>query len=143
MTDSKELVRRFANSLNSHNVDDFDELFAPDYILHDPGTPGGILQGLEDIKDHTAMLYRGMPDFYTTIEELIAEDDRVVGRFTHRGTHLEEMLGMPPTGNKVEVEAINIYKIADGKFVEGWGEIDTITLLQQLGLMGGAGGAAQ
>jgi len=142
-TANKELVRRFANSLNSHNVDDFDEIFAPEYILHDPGTPGGILSGMEDIKGHTAMLYEGLPDFYTTIEELVAEGDRVVGRFTHRGTHTKDFMGLIASGHKVEVEAINIYRVVNGKFVEGWGEIDTITLLQQLGAMSAPGGSAQ
>src|SRR5215212_6844138 len=99
MTDGKELVRRFAEALNNHNVDAFDEMFTPDYILHDPGTPGRILQGLEGVKAHTAMLYVGLPDFYTTIEELIAEGDKVVGRFTHRGTHTKDFMGLPASGN--------------------------------------------
>ena len=129
--------------MNSHNVDDFDEIFTSDYVLHDPGTPGGIMRGLEEIKVHTAMLYSGLPDFYTTIEELVAEGDRVVGRFTHRGTHLKDMMGLPASGNKVAVEAINIYRLVDGKFAEGWGEIDTITLLTQLGAMGAPGGSGQ
>jgi len=129
------LVRRFASALNGRRVEEFPEIFAQDYILHDPGLPGGVAHGLGAIMEHTQMLYTGLPNFYTELQDVIAEGDKVVGRFIHRGTHTGPMFGMPPSGHFVAVEAINIYRIANGKLAEAWGEVDTIGLLQQLGAM--------
>jgi steroid delta-isomerase-like uncharacterized protein len=135
--ENKAIVRRFLDALNNRDVDEFDNLFVEDYVLYDPGSPGGIVRGLDAIKDHTMMLVNALPDFHSTLEEMFAEDDKVVGRFTHRGTHLRDFMGIPASGNKVAVEAINIYRVANGKLVEAWGEVDTIGLLRQLGLMPG------
>jgi len=135
--ENKAVVKRFLDALNNRNVDEFDELFVEDYVLYDPGSPGGVVRGLEAVKGHTMMLVDALPDFLSTLEEMLGEGDKVVGRFTHRGTHLHDFMGIPASGRKVEVEAINIYRVADGKLVEAWGEVDTVGLMRQLGLMPG------
>jgi predicted ester cyclase len=83
------------------------------------------------------------PDGQTTTEDLIAEGDRVVERYSFRGTNTGSFLGAPPTGRPVQSSSISIYRIANGKIVEHWGENDVIGVMQQLGLMpapGQAGG---
>jgi predicted ester cyclase len=69
--------------------------------------------------------------------EMIAEGDKIAARFTMRGTHLGGFLGVPPAGKKIEVKAMNFYRIADGNFVEEHGQPDLLTLLQQIGAVPG------
>ncbi len=128
------LVHRFLAALNAHNPDGFDEIFASDYVLHDPGVPGGVLRGIDGVKQYTYGLFDGLPDFHSELQELVAEGDRLVGRFVHHGTHTGSLLGMPATGRSVAVEAINVYRVADGRLAEGWGEIDGLEMLRQLGI---------
>ena len=81
------------------------------------------------------MLFTGFPDFTTSIDLLVAEDDLVVGHFTTSGTHLGELMGIPATGKKVSFTETHILRIANGKAVEDWGNQDDLGMMQQLGVI--------
>ena len=88
--------------------------------------PAGYLAIIEMMRD-------GFPDIQWSLEELVAEADKVAARFTMRGTHRGPFLGVPPTGRSITVAALNLYKFADGKVVEKFGQPDLLGLLQQIG----------
>jgi predicted ester cyclase len=90
------------------------------------------LDGAKAVHEKTLI---GMPDFKTEIQELIAEGDKVVARVIMTGTHTGDFYGIPATGRRVEFTGIYIVRIADGKIVEHWGEEDSVSLLQQLGVL--------
>jgi predicted ester cyclase len=83
------------------------------------------------------MMRGGFPDIQWTLEEIIAEDDKIAARFTMRGTHQGPFLGVEPTGKSITVQAMNFYRLADGKFIEERGQPDLLSLLQQIGAVAG------
>jgi predicted ester cyclase len=130
---NKALVRRGIEELNQGDVLEtsasWDELFVPDFVRHDPA---GGFRSREDYKRFLSRLLVALPGHFT-IEDLIAEGDKVVLRYTFRGTHQGQWRGIPPTGKAVTFTGSYIYRIVDGKIVEGWENADTLGLLQQLG----------
>ena len=131
--ENKALARRVADDIvNPANVDAVDEIYAPHYVLHDPNTPEDV-HGVEGIREFFASTFDAFPDTEISIEELIAEGDKVVMRWTSRGTHQGEFLGLPPSGKRVEVAGVTISRIEGGKIVEDWELTDTLGLMQQLG----------
>ena len=109
----------------------FDEVCAPDLVWHD--APPGISPDLAGMKQmHTALL-TAFPDLHATVDDLVAEGDKVVVRATLRGTHQGEFMGIPPTGKEVTVRGIAICRFVGGKEVEHWGLASELSLLQQLG----------
>lgn len=106
----------------------FDEILNPDVVFHTASTT---IQGLEAYKQFLLMLYTAFPDEQFTIEDIIAEGDTVVVRYTTRGTHLGNFMGIPPTGKQVSGTGIFIDRLVNGKAVEQWGNTDTLGLLQQ------------
>ena len=112
-----------------------DELFAPDYVNHNLSTPA--VSGLEAFKQWAGAVRtswtKGFPDYRITIEDLVAEDDKVAKRWTFRGTNTGEFMGMAPTGKQVMMRAVTIYCFAGGKVQEIWWNYDAAGLMQQLG----------
>jgi predicted ester cyclase len=88
---------------------------------------------VEDSKHFFVMLHSGFPGFQSTIEDLLSEGDKVVLRFTFRGTHQGEFMGIAPTGKQVTMSGINILRIADGKIVEMWNQEDVLGMMRQIG----------
>jgi steroid delta-isomerase-like uncharacterized protein len=132
---NKEVFRQFVEEiLNQGNMDRFDDLMATDFIEHEE-LPPGIPEGSEGAKVLFNQLHRAFPDFKADINDLIAEGDRVVVRMTWTGTHEGEFMGIPATGNSISIEVIDIVRIANGKFVEHWGIIDNMGMMQQLGVV--------
>jgi steroid delta-isomerase-like uncharacterized protein len=131
--DNKAIVRKYRAAHNQGNLDALDAIVAQDVISHAalPGLPPGLAGGK---MAHQAFL-APFPDLQTTTEDLIAEGDRVVERYTARGTHKGEFMGAPPTGKKFAIESMVIYRLANGKIVETWGLNDGDSLNRQLGLM--------
>jgi steroid delta-isomerase-like uncharacterized protein len=80
-------------------------------------------------------LHQAFPDLHITVEDLIAEDDKVVGRNTVTGTHRGEYMGLPPTGRTVAYDEIFIFRCAEGRIAETWGAVDVISQMKQLGLI--------
>ncbi len=132
LEENKALVRRYAEEvLNRRNLDLLDEIFAPDFVQY--GADPDQVSGVEDLKQFFVMLRSGFPDFQVTIEDLLAEGDKVVLHFTFQGTHQGEFTSIGPTGKQVTMTGIDIFRIADGKIVELWNQEDVLGMMQQLG----------
>ena len=114
----------------------------PQYIHHDPSLPPELQRGREAYKQVVSLFLSGFPDLKTTVDDIVAEGDRVACRWTFRGTQRGEMMGIPPTGKRVLGSGMSIHRIADGKIAEGWFNFDTLGMLQQLGAIPAPGEAA-
>lgn len=133
--ENKALVRREIEEVfNRGNLDAAEELYAPDYVGHDPTEPEDI-RGLEGARQYAAVFRSAFPDLQATVEDQVAEGDRVATRITVRGTHQGELEGIAPTGNRVEIVGIFISRIEGGKIVEDWTNYDALGLMQQLGVI--------
>jgi steroid delta-isomerase-like uncharacterized protein len=130
--DNKALARRAYEVLNQRDLALVDELCAPDIVDHNASMT---IQGLEALKQFLSMYLTASPDLYFTIEDQVAEGDKVVTRYTARGTHLGPFMGIPPTGKHVIVTGIGIIRVANGKIVEEWANGDNLGLLQQIGVV--------
>jgi steroid delta-isomerase-like uncharacterized protein len=130
---NKEIVRRLGVEPWEGNFGVIDELVAPNYVGHDPAQPG--TQGPQGIKEFITAYLTGFPDGRITIDEQLAEGDLVATRWTGRGTHQGELMGIPPTGKQVTVSGITISHVKNGKVVEEWSNWDTLGMLQQLGVV--------
>jgi len=131
--DNKAHVHRFIDFINNDNLAPIDEFFTPNYTYHNSSMPD--VKDLSSVKEFNAMAYRAFPDIQFTIEDLVAEGDKVVYRASARGTHKGEFMGIAPTGKQVTFTSIVISRIADGKFQEDWESLDGMYILQQLGLI--------
>jgi predicted ester cyclase len=128
--ENKAVARRFLNEIfNKGNFDYADEVYDENVIAH---TPFGDIKGRDGLKQFN-MLIKAFPDIVMTIEDQVAEGDKVVNRFTFTGTHEGEFMGIAPTGKSFKFSGINIQVIVDGKFIEGWSVMDILSLDQQLG----------
>jgi predicted ester cyclase len=128
--DNKALVRRlYAEVMGKGNMTEADELLSTQYVEHLPApTPGR-----EGLKQLVMMVRSAFPDIHNTVEDAVAEGDRVAVRIGVRGTHQNAFLGIPPSGKAVEWGEIHIYRVVGGKIVEHWGEADQLGLVQQIG----------
>ena len=116
-----------------------DETVDPDFVNHSAATPEDA-HGPDGVKNVFDSFRVAFPDGRTTIEDTVAEGDTVVTRWTFRGTHRGGFAGIAPTGRLVEIAGINIDRIAGGRFVERWYEMDRLGLMRQLGAMSDAPG---
>jgi predicted ester cyclase len=130
---NKDVVRRYQEIYNSNDLDRLTEVVAPDLLT--PNIMPGIPKGLEGAKAAHQIMLAGFPDYQTIIEDLIAEDNKVVARIRMIGTHTGEFMGIAPTGRQISFTGIYIVRIENRKIVEHWGEEDSVTLLQQLGVL--------
>lgn len=130
---NKAIVRRFIEQvLNSQRHDLVDEFLVESVELHGVGPS---IIGRTAVAEWYAMLTAAFPDWHTTIDDMVAEGDRVVVRITSKGTHQGEMQGIPATGKPYTQHAIVIYRLTNGKIVEGRLQTDMLSMMQQLGLM--------
>jgi steroid delta-isomerase-like uncharacterized protein len=130
--DNRAQIRRGFEALNERNWTAFDALVAPEFVFHNASTT---MQGFEAYRQFILMYFTAFPDSHFTIEDLIAEGDTVVVRYTARGTHQGNLMAIPPTGKQVSVTAIGIFRIGNGIAVEEWVNMDDLGLLQQLGVI--------
>ena len=131
--DNKALVRRFYDEVfNNKNMAGVDAFVAPNVIDHSlpPGAPGEI----EGVRQTITMFLTAFPDLHLTLEDIIAEGDKVVVRWTMRGTHQGASLGMPPTGKQFTLPGISLVRLDEGMAAETWVSFDQLVMLQQLGL---------
>jgi steroid delta-isomerase-like uncharacterized protein len=130
---NKDLARRSWDIVNQRNPDLIDEFYPPDFVWHEPDQD---LRGYEQAKQFVSTFFKALPDINITIDDVIAEGDKAVTRYTIRGTHQGETEEFgPPTGRQMELEGITIHRIEDGKIVEEWERYDNLSVLQQLGLV--------
>jgi steroid delta-isomerase-like uncharacterized protein len=133
---NKALVRREFEEMfcQGGDLDTAGEFYAPNYVLHEPTS--GEVRGLEAARQFAATYREAFPDLQSAIEDQVAEGDKVVSRFSGRGTHLGETEDFgPATGNSVEITGITIDRFAEGRIVEEWTSYDALGLLQQIGLV--------
>ena len=130
--ENKALVRReYEQGVNTKNFTVRDEVLADNFVAHFPGHEP--IRGIEAFRQFTSAFFTAFPDLQTTIEDLLAEGDKVAVRQTWRGTHRASFQGIPPTGKRITFTSIEIYRVAGGKLAEEWVELDIFGLLQQLG----------
>jgi len=140
-TINQAIVRRYIDEVwNQRNLAVLDEIMAADSVSHDMAP--GMQAGIEGLKQGIQMYLNAFPDLHFTVELEIAQGDLVATRWTSRGTHRGELMGIPPTGKTVTVTGIDINRIAGGKLVEHWGNYDMLGMLQQLGVVPMPGAAA-
>jgi steroid delta-isomerase-like uncharacterized protein len=118
--------------MNRRNIDAVDEIYASGFVGHDPAMPEDA-RGVEGAREFYGMYQSAFPDVQITIEEQVAEGDTVATRWTARGTHQGELLGVPPSGNRVEVAGVTISRIEGGKVAEEWDNYDALGMMQGIG----------
>ena len=136
-TREHQLADLFVEMINTHNPDLEDRFLAEDYINHEALFSA---EGREANQQFWAAYFNGLPDVKVTMEDLVISGDRVVGRFTYRGTHTGDLVGIPATGKPVEMRSIDIWRVQDGMFAEHWDEINAMQMFQQIGALPPLGG---
>ena len=132
--ENKAIARRAIEEVFSAqgNLDVADELFAPNYVHHDPASPEDI-RGPEGAKEFAGMYRTAFPDVQLSTQDQIAEGDMVATRWVASGTHEGEITGIAPSGNRVTVAGTSIDRIVDGKIEETWDNYDALGMMQQIG----------
>ncbi len=130
---NKAVVQRYVDEIqNAHSLDALESIFAEDFVDHMALMGGLFLGGMDGLKRGYATFLNAFPDLHVTVEDMIAEGDKVVAYKTLSGTHRGSHLGIPPTGKRVQYQIISIYRIKNGKIAEYWGLQDEISLKRQL-----------
>jgi predicted ester cyclase len=127
---NETLIRNMLFYIEKGATVDVDKYFARHWVNHDPSLPP--LQGLDGARQLIG-LWSGLSDRKVTIEDSLSQGDRVAVRFRIMGVHTGVMMGVPPTGKKVDVTATGIFRVEDGKATDNWVNFDALGLLQQLG----------
>ena len=144
MTDTernKDVVRSFIDALFTRgDLSAVDTYLTEDFVDHDP--PMGVAPDREGFRAAAEMVRAGCPDWHSHLHRLVAENDIVVEHFTAGGTHRGDLLGVPPTGRRLTMPGINIFRLEDGRVAERWGRLDDLGILSQLGIVRGADAAA-
>jgi steroid delta-isomerase-like uncharacterized protein len=131
---NKATVRRMAEQVyNARQLDLIGEFFTEDFVSHTVGAPA--INGLEELRAGIATALDAYPDFKLTLDDLIAEGDKVAARWTSRGTHQGELLGVPATGKLITQEGMVFYRMVNAQIAEVWFHPDSLGMMQQLGIV--------
>jgi steroid delta-isomerase-like uncharacterized protein len=125
-------ARRSWEIVNQHNPDLIDGIYGTDFVWHEPDQD---IRGSEEARQFVTMFFDAFPDLNVTVEDEIAEGDKVVTRWTIRGTHQGDLEGIAPTGKQIVLQGITIHRIEGDKIVEEWERYDNLGLMQQLGVV--------
>jgi steroid delta-isomerase-like uncharacterized protein len=132
--ENKAKARRlFEEGFSQGNTDVVDEVLNPDFVCYDPNSESGEVRGSETIKAEIEYFRNAVADLTYTIEDQMAEGDKVVTRYTVSGTHQGEFFGVPGTGERITMSGISIDRFEDGKMVEEWPEYDLLGVMRQIG----------
>jgi steroid delta-isomerase-like uncharacterized protein len=131
--ENKDFVRRgWEEVANQKNMDALEEFYASDAVWHEPDQE---LQGLEEIRQYVTLYFGAFPDLNITVDDVIAEGEKVVSRYTIRGTNQGETAVFgPPTERQVELKGLTMHRLEGGKIVEEWEQYDNLSMMKQLGL---------
>lgn len=129
---NKSVIRNMLLIIENGETKNLDKYFAANWVNHDPSLPP--MKGLEGAKQ-LADLWSGFSDLKVTIDDAVAEGDRVALRFSMSGKHTGMMMGIAPTGKTIHITATGIFKVVDGKATDNWVNFDALGLLQQLGVV--------
>jgi steroid delta-isomerase-like uncharacterized protein len=131
--ESKDIVRRlYTEVLERGDLDAADDFVAVDYVEHGPLPGQG--KGIQGLKQRATMLRTALAPRFS-LEDVIAEGDRVVVRWRNEGTHVGDFAGIPATGRSYAIDGIDVYRVHDGMLIEHWDVVDQLTMLQQLGVI--------
>jgi steroid delta-isomerase-like uncharacterized protein len=130
--EKRQFMNRFVQFINTADARLAVELVSSEAVFHVPGRPAPV-RGPEGYLDIIGMMRGGFPDIEWALEESVVEGDVIAARFTMRGTHRGPFFGVPPSGKKIAVQALNIYRLSNGKIVSEVGQPDFLGLLQQIG----------
>lgn len=133
----KQLAETYLAMLNSHDPDLVDQFVGEEYRNHN----AFVADGREGNRQFWTAFFAALPDLQATMEDLIVAGDRVVGRFVYKGTHTGDLMGIPASGNPVEMRSIDIWRTQDGMFVEHWDELNLLEVFQQVGAIPPLGSA--
>ena len=128
--ENKALVRRAWEGVSQANLDVIEEVYTADLVWHEPDED---IRGIEAARQFVAMYLDAFPDARITVEDMIAEGDKVVSRWTFRGTHQGKLFGIAPTGNQVTGTGITIHRFEGGRIAEEWEIPDNLTMMQKMG----------
>lgn len=132
--ENKAFMRRFYEEVfNQKNLAAIDDFVAPDFVNRSAAQLGLVSGDLEHVKQFVGVVMQAFPDLHYTVEDMVAEGDKVVTRLTLSGTQQGAFMGIPATGKHATVSDIEIFRITGGKAVETWVQVDFLGLLQQLG----------
>lgn len=134
MSDQNKMIARqvFEDIQSQGNIELIDQIIASDYVGH---TPPQEFHGPEGAKQFTLMLRNAFPDLEVSVKDQIAEGDKVVTRWTAQGTHQGEFMAIPATGKPIRIAGVTIFRVAQGKLLEGWNNPDLLSMLQQIGAL--------
>ena len=132
LEENKAIVRKMIQAINEQNLASLDELMAPDLVLH---MHDQRMQGWKVNRQVIEGETKAFPDLHVTIEDIIAEADKVCVRLQETATHAGEYRGLAPTGNKLSYTVVTIWRLVEGKIVEGWIVYDQLDFLKQLGVI--------
>ncbi len=127
----RHLAEAYVAMLNHHDPGAVDRFVAVGYVNHNRM----VSDGREANRAFWADFFAAFPDLTATMDDLVMAGDKVVGRFTYRGTHRGPLFGIPPTGRPVEMHSIDIWRVAGGEFAEHWDELNLLEVFQQLGVI--------
>jgi predicted ester cyclase len=130
-TNGQRLAESYLAMLNTHRPDLVDGFVAETYRNHN----AFVADGREANRQFWTTFFNALPDLSATMEDLVVSGDRVVGRFVYRGTHTGEFMGIPASGNPVEMRSIDIWRVEGAMFVEHWDELNLLELFQQMGVL--------
>jgi steroid delta-isomerase-like uncharacterized protein len=130
-TNGQNLAETYLAMLNAHEPDLVDRFVAEDYRNHN----AFVGDGREANRQFWTAFFTALPDLSATMEDLVISGDRVVGRFVYRGTHTGELMGIPASGNPVEMRSIDIWRAEEDMFVEHWDELNLMEMFQQMGAL--------
>ena len=131
--ENKRTVRRFFEvGPSKGDLDAANELLTPGFVLHVPLPCSPGVQGIDEVVTACRAAFENLN---VTVEDMLAEEDRVAARFTARGIHKGPFMGLPPTGKPITMTGMEIFRLENGKIAELWGEANLIGLMQQLGIL--------
>ncbi len=133
--ENKEKARRLLEeAFGQGELEIVDEVLDPDFVCYDPNSESGAVRGADTIKQEIEWFRNAMPDLTYTVEDQVAEGDKVVTRYRATGTHQGEFFGVAPTGKSIEMSGIQIDRFDEsGKMVEEWPEYDMLGAMKQMG----------
>jgi steroid delta-isomerase-like uncharacterized protein len=131
--ENKALVlRHWEEVVSKGKLDLIDEIFAPDFVAHEADQD---IRGPEGVRQFILMLRAAFPDLQVTVEDVLAEGDKVVQRWHGHGSHQGELMGLPPSGKRISVAGMTISRFEEGKVAEEWELYDMMGMMQQLGAL--------
>ena len=133
--DNKHTLRRFYEAIDRQEIAALDRFVSANYIDHNPLPMPGAAAGFEGLKQAFAAFVTAFPDSVHTLEDIVAEGDKVVARVVGKGTHRAPFMGVPASGRQISMEGIAIYRFEHGKIVEKWGQQDRLGVMIQLGVI--------